>query len=128
MVVVRRLLASSLLALFLFPFIVPMFGAKAAEDAIPVCCRRNGKHHCIMAAIMAMEDAHGRSVQTIADKCPFSVAPPAILVLPSFTPTAAASVFAGIRRHPSVSPQTEARLRVSFDRSRQKRGPPGLFA
>jgi hypothetical protein len=117
---VRRLLAISLLLLFMVPCVLPLFGANAAEAALPACCRRNGKHHCMMDMAWSQE----RSFHTVREKCPYSVAPPAILVLPSYTPSAAASIFAGIRRHPSVAAQTEAQYRISFDRSRQKRGPP----
>ena len=116
----RRLLAITLLLLFTTPFVLPLFGTNAAEDALPACCRRNGKHHCMMYMAWMQE----RSFHTVREKCPYSIVPPAILVLPSFTPSAAASVFAGITRHPAVVAQTEAHLRISFDRSRQKRGPP----
>jgi hypothetical protein len=122
---VRRLLAISLLMLCGLPFALPLFGANAAEANLPVCCRRNGKHHCMA---MNMDSSQGSSTRTVSEKCPYSIAPPAILVHPPFTPSTAASVFAGIARHPAASPQTEARLRISFDRSRQKRGPPAQIA
>jgi hypothetical protein len=118
---VRRLLAISLLMLFALPFALPLFGASAAEANLPLCCRRNGKHHC---AMMDMDSPQGPSMSTVSEKCPYSIVPPAILVLPTFTPSTAASVFAGITRHPAAAPQTEAQRRISFDRSRQKRGPP----
>lgn len=35
--------------------------------------------------------------------------------------------FADVVAHPTARPQTEARYRISFDRSRQKRGPPTYF-
>lgn len=37
------------------------------------------------------------------------------------------SRFAEIATHPSGQPQTEARYRVAFSRSRQKRGPPVIL-
>lgn len=114
------MLAIPLLMLFMLPFALPFLGASAAEANVPVCCRRNGKHHCMMY----MEWSQRRSFTTIRPKCPYSVAPPAITVTPSFTPAAAASVFAGVIRHPAVAPQVDAWRRVSFDRTRQKRGPP----
>jgi hypothetical protein len=117
---VRRLLAISLLLLFTAPFVLPLFGSSAAEAALPACCRRNGKHHCMMYMAWMQE----RTFHTVHEKCPYSIAPPAILVLHSYRPTAAASIFAGITRHPTAAAQTEAQLRISFDRSRQKRGPP----
>lgn len=120
----RRLLAISLLLLFTTPFVLPLFGTSAVEATIPACCRRNGKHHCMMYMAWMQE----RTFHTVREKCPYSIAPPAILVLRSFTPSAAASVFAGITRHPALFPQTEAQFRISFDRSRQKRGPPAQIA
>jgi hypothetical protein len=120
-VCVRRLLAISLLMLFGLPFAAPLFGANAAEANLPICCRRDGKHHC---AMMSMDESTGRALRTVGEKCPYSVAPPAILVLPSYTPSTAQSVFAGVIRHPTSAPQVEAQRRISFDRARQKRGPP----
>jgi hypothetical protein len=113
---VRRTLAISLLMLFLLPFAQPLFGASAEQATVPVCCRKNGKHHCMMAS---------RSPQRIiGQKCPFHIFPPAVSVVPSFAPSTSASVFAGIVQHPVVTPQVGARQRVSYDRTRQKRGPP----
>lgn len=120
----RRALSISLLLLLMAPAIVPLLGTQAAEDTLPACCRRNGKHHCMMSMAFMQDQAF----RTINEKCPYNLAPPAVIVLPPYTPSAPASIFAGILRHPSVVPQTEAQQRVSFDRSRQKRGPPSQFA
>lgn len=106
--------------LFALPFTLPLFGADAAAASVPACCRRNGKHHCMMS----MNSSRDSSVPIVWQKCPYSVTPPAVLVLPSFTPSPSASIFAGVTRHPAAAAQVEARQRVSFDRSRQKRGPP----
>ncbi|MGC2547840.1 MAG: hypothetical protein WA426_18490, partial [Silvibacterium sp.] len=118
---VRRLLAISLLMLFGMPFALPLFGTSAAEANLPQCCRRNGKHHC---AMVDTASSPGPSMGKVSEKCPYSIAPPAIPILSSFKPSTAASVFAEIARHPAVAPQTEAKRRISFDLSRQKRGPP----
>lgn len=117
---VRRLLASSLLLLLIEPWVLPLFGQRAVEASLPACCRRNGKHHCMMYMAWMQQ----RAFRTFHEKCPYDIAPPAVMVLPPFTPSVPASIFAGIVRHPSVAPQTEAQWRVSFDRARQKRGPP----
>jgi hypothetical protein len=119
---VRRLLAISLLTLFALPFALPLFASSASDANLPICCRRDGKHHC--AAMTIGGTSQGTSMETVGEKCPYSVAPPAILLLPSFKPSTAVAVFAGIVQHPAVAPQTEAQRRISFDRSRQKRGPP----
>jgi len=117
---VRRLLAISLLLLLMVPAVLPLFGAKAVEATLPACCRRNGKHHCMMYMAWMQE----RAFRTVHEKCPYDIAPPAVMVLPPFKPSAPASIFAGILCHPSVVAQTEVQRRISFDRSRQKRGPP----
>lgn len=110
--------------LFGLPFALPLLGVNAAEAQLPVCCRRNGKHHCEMVREMA---SRGVSLSTISEKCPYSIAPPATVVLPVYTPPASASIFAGIARHPAVSAQVEAQFRISFDRARHKRGPPAVI-
>ena len=77
---------------------------------------------------MSMEDAAstaGAGFQSIQPKCPaFPIAAAA-----TASPTVAflkgsAAIFAAVVSHPSIQFQTEARYRVSFSRSRQKRGPP----
>lgn len=113
------MLAISLLMLFMLPFAMPLFGATADQASVPVCCRRSGKHHCMMAS-------HSTQSRVIGTECPYHILPPAVMVVPTFAPSTAASIFAGVLRHPVVTPQVEARQRVSFDRSRQKRGPPLL--
>ena len=121
---VRRLLASSLLTLLLVPSVLPLFGQKAVEASLPACCRRNGKHHCMMY----MEWMQQRAFRTIYEKCPYDLAPPAVIAFTRYAPSTPATIFAGILRHPAVVAQTEAQLRVSFDRTRQKRGPPAQIA
>jgi hypothetical protein len=74
--------------------------------------------------MMYMAWMQERAFRTFHEKCPYDIAPPAVMVLPPYKPSAPASIFTGIRRQMSVAPQTEAQLRVSFDRTRQKRGPP----
>jgi hypothetical protein len=122
---VRRLLAISLLMLFGLPFALSLLGANAAEASVPICCRRDGKHHCAMAM---MDSSQSSSMRTVGEKCPYSIVPPAVVVLPSFTPSTPAAVFAGIARHPAIAPQVDAQRRISFDRTRQKRGPPTQIA
>ncbi|MBV8113375.1 MAG: hypothetical protein JO300_01445 [Silvibacterium sp.] len=117
---VRRLLAMSLMLVFGLPLVSSLFGAQAAEQSLPACCRRDGRHHCSMGT----SSSSPRDLSTVGEKCPRAPASPAILLHFSFTPGVAAAIFAGITRHPAISPQTEAQLRVSFDRARQKRGPP----
>lgn len=120
---VRRLLAISLLMLFGLPIALPLFGNGAAAATLPICCRRGGKHHCA-----SMDVSKSSSTSTVSEKCPWPLNSPAIPVLRSTTPAISASIFAGIVQHPAAFPQVEAHRRVSFDRTRQKRGPPTQLA
>ena len=57
----RRTFAISLIFIFCLP--VGMMLAKGLEeDPLPACCRRDGKHHCAMTAmLMGMEGKSFRS-------------------------------------------------------------------
>ena len=116
----RRLAALSLVTIFSFMLLAPLF-APSGEAALPPCCRRHGKHHCSM-----MEPLTGsqRGVQTIQERCPFSRVAKSAAHITSYQPEAAAQFFAQLVSHPSRAPQTEALRRLSLDRNRQKRGPP----
>jgi hypothetical protein len=122
---VRRALAISLMLLFSLPVVLPLFRPSMAEATLPVCCRRGGRHQCTQRSEGATQSS---GIGVVSDKCPYTPAASVVPVLRSFTPATAASIFAGIASHPAVSPQTAAQLRISFDRARQKRGPPALFA
>lgn len=120
----RRLLAIPMMLLMLLPFAADFSGASAVEASIPVCCRRGGKHQCSMGEGQS-SNSHERALR---GKCPYSCASAAVIVPASFAPAAAAAIYSGVLQHPSVSPQTDARRRISYDRARQKRGPPTLLA
>ncbi len=121
----RRWLAISMLLLFFAPFVSGFFGASEAEASLPACCRRGGKHHC---EAFPQQSSDNKGFGSVGEKCPYSPAALAIVVLPSFAPTTAAAIYAGVVQHASVAPQTDARRRISYDRARQKRGPPSLLA
>ncbi len=77
---------------------------------------------------MMMDDQapdSGTSFHAIRERCPYFPVAAAAPAGPdaAFLKTPAA-IFAAVVRHPSIQFQTEARYRVSFSRSRQKRGPP----
>ncbi|QNI31349.1 hypothetical protein H7849_20030 [Alloacidobacterium dinghuense] len=119
----RRLLAISLLMVFSFSLISPLLASDAVNASLPACCRRAGKHHCAMDA----DTQQGKSISIIAEKCPYAPAAQVVFHLSIFAPPADAAVFAGLTQHPAIHAQTAARYRISFDRSRQKRGPPSLI-
>jgi hypothetical protein len=120
---VRRLLAISLLMLFSVSLISPLFASDVVQASLPACCRRAGNHHC------AEYDGalqHNNGVG-ITEKCPYIPAGAAVLHLSIFEPPTSGAVFAGLVSHPAIHAQTATQHRVSFDRSRQKRGPPSLI-
>jgi len=72
---VRQTLAAALLALFSFSLIVPLVFASDPESKLPACCRRAGKHRCVMPVA---ESPSGSTVQ--AARCS---AFPGVNALPS---------------------------------------------
>jgi hypothetical protein len=118
----RRWLAIAMMLCFGAPLTAPLFAADAANN-LPACCRRDGRHHC---AASLMGDAAQRSISTIAPRCqdwPKSTPAPAPQ---TFTPGEALTASTPLFAHAASAAQTQARYRVSFARSRQKRGPPAF--
>jgi hypothetical protein len=114
-----------LLVLFSFPLIVPAQRTDN-EAKLPACCRREGKHHCGMANGSSQQQTSGVSARA---KCPsYPVASAAPLFSNTVLLNPSRIFFASIVNHPAVQSQTEALQRISFSRSRQKRGPPSLVS
>jgi hypothetical protein len=122
---VRRLISIALLLIFSFPLISPVLALAASSDAnLPACCRRNGAHHCVMKVQQTESSGPGITLSSIPQRCP---AYPAVITSVQHRDLslhAASLIIAEIVSYPSVKVQTQARARVAFDRSRQKRGPP----
>jgi hypothetical protein len=129
----QRLLSILLFWATLFPMVAPALTSGAMGDSmLPACCRRGGKHHCMMSpeerAQMIRELEGGTRASSLPEQCPYRQNALAVAHLQVFT-TAAAATHAAFRLHePSVSAQAECLRRISFDRSRQKRGPPSLLS
>ncbi len=123
----RRLLAILLLALFSAPLLTPLLALTAGPDSrLPICCRRNGAHHC--AASMQM-DAQDSTLKLYPhpDRCPAyplpsSPNPHTDLAIPT-----GSLLTTSITTHPASPYQAQARARVALDRARHKRGPPTLL-
>ncbi len=124
----RRLLSILLLAVLGLPLVSPLLAAgQDPEAGLAACCRRNGKHHCSMG-LGPGDAAAGQSprLQAPAARCPYCPRLAAVYhPLPLAAPPAQ-SIFAALVSHPAGFAQTQSRLRISRDRSRQKRGPPSL--
>ncbi|HTW48097.1 MAG TPA: hypothetical protein VMD92_09115 [Acidobacteriaceae bacterium] len=121
----RRALAIFLLAGFSFPLIAPLFTSGPSEASLPACCRRNGKHHCMMYAMM-MGEAPSRN-PTVEEKCPYAPFAGRSLMLPhAFTPRGVPAMAEQAVTSAAIVRDPEAGYRISADRTRQKRGPPSL--
>lgn len=125
----RRALAALLMLVFSFPLIAPAFvSASPDESSLPACCRRNGQHHCAMNAISLASGVSKRYV-TIAATCPWAPFAHVALMLPhALSSRRAPAVVAPLAGPAAVVCAAEAGYRISFHRSRQKRGPPQLLA
>ena len=122
----RPALASFLLALLSLQLIAPLLLADT-DSNLPACCRRNGKHRCSMMA--DRQFSSGPAVTALQPKCPYYPAATTGI----FAPNAAVlrrspAVFALLFSRPAGQARTEAGYRISFSRSRQKRGPPAFLS
>jgi hypothetical protein len=127
----RRLLSFVLPALLSFPLIAPLL-LEGLDSTLPACCRKNGQHHCSMPASMTTDATTGdmsggpaiRAGVSCCPNYPVATYPSSESMLALATNSQA--VFASLVSHPAIQAQTEARRRVSFSRTRQKRGPPAF--
>ena len=118
----RRALASLLLVLFTSPVIEPLLRAETAPS-LPACCRLKGKHHCSLPS--AQESSTDPGFKAVQPKCCYypmamSVSGQWMIALPSHLQAVHNSVVCDY----ATLAWAEAGRRVSFSRSRQKRGPP----
>jgi hypothetical protein len=112
-----------LLLLFSFPLISPLFAVSPAEANLPACCRKDGKHHCMILQGNSETGGDVR-VSVVRGRCPYCPTLPATPHVEFFPDARRRMICADVVSHPAGVVQTEARLRISFDRSRKKRGPP----
>jgi hypothetical protein len=120
----QRSIATLLAFVFSWLLMLPAFTG-SAESNLPTCCRKNGKHHCMMR--MQSPSEEGAAFTTVAEKCPYFPHSTTATLIKTFAPGVSLAIFAGIARHSCLSPQTEAGYRASYLRSKQKRGPPSFI-
>jgi len=108
--------------LFSWMLIAPLF-AFDADANLPPCCRRNGKHHCMMR-MMERCGGQQKGFTSVSEKCPCFPVSTCAGQSPIFKPEAEGQFYADVVRHPALAPQSEALCRISSLRSHQKRGPP----
>lgn len=125
-----RAVAILLINIISFGWLTPAMPLSGASASVPVCCREHGKHQCAMKMAHAMKEQSNpdRSIGVIYEKCPYSSK---LWTTASnsqmFTLQRAQLFFGAVVSHPAIHAQTEARYRISFSRSRQKRGPPSIL-
>jgi hypothetical protein len=118
----RRVIALSLMMLLSWTLIAPLF-APDADANLPACCRRNGKHHCMMR-MMERRSGQQKGFTSVSEKCPCFPDSTCAVHSPIFEPAAGEQFYSNIFRVPAIAPQSEALYRISSLRSHQKRGPP----
>ena len=129
MALLRKLLAITLLAFFGLPFASALSALTPKNEAnLPACCKRNGKHHCMMGS-QGSETASGEHRFTHPEeKCPYAPATSAAGHYPiAFGLPSTQILFSGPIGTPAAIAQAESMCRVARDRSRQKRGPPAVL-
>jgi len=124
----RKLLSILLFAAMLLPEASAMLLSGAPSDAgLPACCRRNGKHHCAMSAEQRAKMTQMTSEKRFGaplEKCPMQQKALAAVHHEQSVVGATGVTTVALLQEPSAAAQAECLRRISFDRSRQKRGPP----
>jgi hypothetical protein len=120
----RRSIAILLAVVFSWMLVLPMFAVPTGTDAIPACCRKNGKHRCQM---MEKATKTSASFAALSEKCPCFPRGTAAGHIEAFRPATRQAIFAGLVAHPAGCPQTAAGYRASYYRAKQKRGPPSFL-
>lgn len=120
----RRAFAWTLLFLFSCALAAPLF-ASDADAHLPACCRRDGKHHCAMNMVAAA--SNGFAIKQVSERCPYFPRSTAALQNQTFSPGFRQVFASSLIAVPNCIAQTEARYRLAWSRSRQKRGPPTIL-
>ena len=125
----RKLISILLLVVFSFPLVSTLFALQGDADAsVPVCCRKNGKHHCMMNIAERANSAQTETqFSAPVERCPYCPRAITAAHIDVMTPSMSASIFSSLVSHPTGTAQTETKWRIAHDRSRQKRGPPSLL-
>lgn len=111
----------AMLLLMTFPLVAPAFG-QTAQQHLLLCCRKGGAHHCAASATME----NGLPAPMFRQHCPACPTPSAAAqAATSMIHANAQSIGMEIASQFRIR-QVEAGYRISFYRSRQKRGPPAI--
>lgn len=119
---VHRLAAVLAILVISFALIAPAVASAGISASVPVCCRAHGRHQCSMNL-----DPH-HAERGVRAACPYSDSQVSglahsgsVWLAPNYEASASGLLWKNIQQG-----QTEAGYRISFSRSRQKRGPPSF--
>ncbi len=123
---VRRVLSITLILLFGLPLVAPLFALGAMrESRLPACCRRAGKHQCVMGmAQQAAVSEHSPEAAAPPAQCPYFPKAVAVNAQPSFAMARSMNHFSPWPTRRIAEPQTQSQLDVLHDLSHWQRGPP----
>jgi hypothetical protein len=122
----RRAIALTLLALFSWMLMAPLF-APDAEAALPPCCRRHGKHHCMMQRLLAMSGQPGGPA-AVQERCPCQPSGGGAVQSRMYAAVAARRLQTGLAQPARLPERRETPHQSFFIRNHPKRGPPILSA
>ena len=127
--VMRRAAATVLFAVLAVPILLPLYAFRNSDpdSQLPACCRRDGKHHCGMAAAEQTSDS-SPALRASSPRCPFWLSRVTVSRNPKFQLAASSLFYGDLARHPAFSPQAYIHLVVSEKNTHHKRGPPFLVA
>ena len=121
----RRAVALLLMLIFSSMLMAPLFAADP-EANLPLCCRRHGKHHCMMPG---MQGADGRpGLAAVREKCPCAPAGTVAVRSTQFAPQSGGLLYTAACRGTLIVPPAQPGVRASFLSSYPKRGPPSPVA
>jgi hypothetical protein len=127
----RRLTAIAVLFFLLCPWGTPILSALSghSEDNLPACCRRNGRHHCMMSMAERRQlFDHDRQVAPPVEKCP--CAPPGGVAVHNelFAIPASRSILTDFIADSARFARMRALPSIAETDSLHKRGPPSGYS
>ena len=109
----------ALVAVLILPLFAAVFAVAQGESALPMCCRRDGMHHC-----MEMMSAESSGAPKLRIHCPSMPRSAAVPQTGAWNADATPHIQTGLLTTSARIGQVEAGYRLSSIRTRQKRGPP----
>jgi hypothetical protein len=118
----RRILHSVLVLFLAAGLVAPLSTDGAAAAQTPICCLRNGEHHCLGMAMAAGSLPAGFS--KASEKCPYAPLALAAMYGPKLAPPLAATALLAPPRTTAITPGTQTTATSFQTRTQSERGPP----